>query len=615
MEFLLYAGKQILLALGTGICAFTIGKGLFRVPLKLTVLEEAALLTPMGLGILILLLFALGTLGLLSPTPVLGGAGLLLLVSLWRLAPRLLPWALYVLRYRPTPKQLLLVVTVLILLMPIALAPLAPPHSTDEVRYHLPYALHFVEQGAIVPDLHLRYPFFPLNINLLYSFALMIGDDVTTHYMHFMLGFLAALNLCALALRLTDAVTAFCSAWLFLALPTVLQIAACAYIDLGLACFVFAALVCLTHCRNVPDPMLALCAGLLFGIGLGSKYLALAYVPLLLAWAYWYTRSWRRTLMFISVALAAGMPWYVHNTVYTGNPVSPFAGEIFGYWPWSAEDVADQMLNLGGLGSGKSPLDLLMLPWSLVANRQQFGTPQIPIVAMAVFPSLLLIPKMPSEAKPFAVLLLAAILTWFFSVQGFRYLVTFLPLWCLFSLWFIRWLATFAVRGDLARQSELLRLVPSSLVVLAVLPNYFDNGRLVLPGEARQMVEGREEYLEKKVSEYGLVKHLRRSGIQGERIYQLEAGALLTYARDNRVLGDYWGILGLRRLFAEHGRNAQGVIDELADNGVSLLVARRSALLKYPGWDVWLRNNLAIEYEDRSTVLFALPKQEPSKGT
>ena len=330
MEFL-YVGKQMLLMLGTGFSAFVIAKGLFRSSLQLTALEEVALLTPAGLGILILLLFALGMMASLSLAPVLGCGGLLLLLSLWRLRSRLRLGGLRILWLRTTPLKMLLLIAVLILLTPIALAPLTPPHQSDEIRYHLPYALHFVEQGAIVPDLHLRYPFFTLNVNLLYSFALLIGDDVTTHFMHFMLGFLTALNLYALARRLTDALTAFCSALLFLTLPTVLRLAASAYIDLGLACFTFAAIVCLSHCRCNSGWPLILCAGLLFGIALGSKYLALAYIPILLAWAYHYSRSWHPPLLFIAVALVVGLPWYVYNAIHTGNPTSPFAGEVFGY--------------------------------------------------------------------------------------------------------------------------------------------------------------------------------------------------------------------------------------------------------------------------------------------
>ena len=613
MEFL-YFGKQLLLTLGTAVAAFIIAKGLFRGSLKLTALEEVALLTPVGLGVLILLLFALGILGLLSATPALACVALLLLSAAWRLKPR--PWLAVrqALRLRVNPRKLMLLAAAAALLAPIALAPLAPPHSSDEVRYHLPYALHFVEQAAIIPDLHLRYPFFTLNINLLYSFALMIGDDVTTHCMHFMLGLLAALNLYALAKRLTDAVTAFCSALLFLSLPTVLQLAASAYVDLGLACFAFAAVVCLSRCTSSTGPPLVLCAGLLFGIALGSKYLALAYIPLLLAWAHWHSRSWRPTLLFLAVAVLVGMPWYAYNAVHTGNPISPFAGEVFGYWPWRAEDMANQVQNFESRGFGKSPLDLLMLPHNLVVNHWHFSSPPIPIAAMAVFPCFLMIPWMDAKLKPFAILLLAALLVWFFSAQVFRYLATFLPLWCFFSVWFL--IRLLALVGGAAAPRRLrgpasakLRFVAPSLVLLLVLFINFDNRWLVFPDKVVRLVADREAFLAKNLQEYGLVRHLRSAGVENQGIYQLGAGALLTYVRNNRVVGDYYGISGYNRFFDKHGRDGRGFIRELSEQGISLLAAKHEMLnrRKWSGWRDYMRSNLAVAYEDEHTVLFVVP--------
>lgn len=633
MEFL-YIGKQMLLMLGTGFSAFVIAKGLFRSSLQLTALEEAALLTPAGLGILILLLFALGTLGFLSLAPVLGCVGLLLLLSAWRLRPWLRLGGLRTLRLRVAPLKILLLVATLIILTPIALVPLTPPHQSDEIRYHLPYALHFVEQGAIVPDLHLRYPFFTLNINLLYSFALLIGDDLTTHFMHFMLGFLAALNLYALVRRLTDALTAFCSALLFLTLPTVLRLAASAYIDLGLACFTFAALVCLSHCRSMAGRPLILCAGLLFGIALGAKYLALAYIPLLLAWAYHCSRSWRPSLLFMAVAVAVGLPWYVYNAIHTGNPISPFAGEVFGYWPWRAEDMARQIRSFEGSGFGKSPLDLLMLPYNLVVHHWRFSTPSVPLVAMAVFPSFFLIPWMDAKIKPFAILLLAAFLLWFCSAQVFRYLAAFLPLWCFFSVWFLIRLMTL-VGGAVLPGKALdaspwrLRTLASSLLLLLLLVLNFDNRCVVFPDKVRQLlnfdnrcvafpdkarwlVTEREAFLAKSIKEYGLIEHLRRVGMENQGIYQMNAGALLTYVRNNRVIGDYSGISSYHYFVDKYAQDNNGIIGELAEKGVSFIVAKRD-MLRHPKWSGlgdYLRSNLAIEYEDEHTVLFALPKRE-----
>ena len=97
-------------------------------------------------------------------------------------------------RSREMPVRLVMILIAGSVLIPVALNALTPPYMSDEVRYHLPYALHFVEQGRIVPDLYLRYPFHTLNVNLLYAAALIFGDDVTPHYIHLLLGCLAGLG-------------------------------------------------------------------------------------------------------------------------------------------------------------------------------------------------------------------------------------------------------------------------------------------------------------------------------------------------------------------------------------------------------------------------------------
>ena len=608
---LVYIGKQLLLMFGVGLAGFLIGKGIFRSSLSLEPLEQAALLTPVGLGTIILLLFGLGLLGLLSLTPALGCIGLLIALSLWRFKPTFKLDRLRALASKITIRRFLALVAALILLAPAAMTPLTPPIYSDEIRYHLPYALHFVEQGAIVPDLYLRYPFFTLNINLLYALALMIGDVVTTHFMHFMLGLLAALNLYCLARRLSNAITAFASALLFLTLPTIAQLSASAYIDLGLACFTFAAITCLDHCRGNRRSALIVCAALLFGISLGSKYLALAYLPVMLVWAYFHSKSMRSTLLFLSISVIFGLPWYIYNAIHTGNPISPFAGEIFGYWPWREEDLARQFRDFDSRGFGYSPLALLKLPYNLVVHHWHFSSPPVPLILIAVFPCLFALRWMERRLRPFAILLLAAILFWFFTAQVFRYLAAFLPLWCFFSVWFIVQLIALAGRKIFSknwvdRVSKLPFAVSPTLVLLLVLYHYSDNNRLVFPSEAKQLVSNREAFLRKRLPEYGLIDYLHNSEIKDKNIYQIQTGALLTYIRNNRILGDFRGILGYAYFYNKHGKDAEGFIEELADKDISFLAAKRdSAVFRW--WEMYMRNNLAVEYEDEQSVLFVIP--------
>ena len=309
--------------------------------------KDVALLTPVGLAVAILLLFGLGIAGTLTGPGILAGAGVALALACWRLRDRIAPGVSGTARAiacTATPARLVMIAIAATVLVPIALNGLTPPIHSDEVRYHLPYALYFVEQGRIVPDLYLRFPFFTLNVNLLYAAAIVFGDDVTPHYVHLLLGTLAGLALYALAAPRFGRITASCAVLLFFATPNFTRFAATAYIDLGLAAFVTAAIACLDRARG--RPALVVCAGLAFGAALGTKYLALTLLPLLVGWAAYRTRAGRQVARFAAVAVLAGAPWYVYNLVWTGNPVSPFAADWFGTWPWTAEDLTGQTRQL-----------------------------------------------------------------------------------------------------------------------------------------------------------------------------------------------------------------------------------------------------------------------------
>ena len=373
----LYLAKQIGIAGAFGIWAYIVAKGLFaRSSLRLSLAEEVALLTPAGLGVAIVLLFGLGIAGGLTGPGILAGAGLTLALACWRLRGRIASGLSETVRAIACRETLVIIAIVGTVLVPVALNGLTPPHYSDEVRYHLPYALHFVEQGRIVPDLDLRFPFFTLNVNLLYAAAIVFGDDVTPHYVHLLLGSLAGLALYVLAALKCGRVTALCAVLLFFVTPNFRVFASTAYIDLGLAAFVTSAIACLDRARG--RPALVVCAGLAFGAALGSKYLALALVPLLIAWAAYRTRAGPQIARFVAVAMLTGAPWYVYNLIWTGNPISPFAGEWFGSWPWSAEDLARQMQQLTRESHERSLADLLSLPYYLVTDSWRFSIPPVP---------------------------------------------------------------------------------------------------------------------------------------------------------------------------------------------------------------------------------------------
>ena len=623
----LYLAKQIGIAGALGLWAYIVAKGLFaRSSLRLSLTEEVALLVPVGLAVAILLLFALGIAGALTAPGIFAAAALALALAGWRQRGHIasgLSGTIRALVSRKTPARLVMVGVVGTVLVPVALNGLTPPLQSDEVRYHLPYALHFVEQGRIVPDLYLRFPFFTLNVNLLYAAAIIFGDDVTPHFVHLLLGSLAGLALYVLAAPLCGRVTALCAVMLFFVTPNFRVFAATAYIDLGLAAFITSAIACLDRARG--QPALVVGAGLAFGAALGSKYLALALVPLLVAWAAYRTRAGAQIARFAAVAVLAGAPWYVYNFVWTGNPVSPFAGEWFGSWPWTAEDLADQVEQLTRERHERSLAGLLSLPYYLVTDSWRFSIPPVPALLVPGLLALVLVPWWKPDMRPYGIAVLVVVVTWFFTTPYFRYLTAILPVWCLISVWSVERAAWFVIVLAARRQTisagARRRVSYSAAAIVLILAEYhfWLHNRWLDRDAVAERVVHRDRFLRERLPVYGVVEHLRNSGARGEVILVVPSGALHSYVRMNRVVGDRFGPMRTGQFIGQFKRDSfcnelsvqtERLVEELQRKGITRFVVSQELLYRWPDWKRHLASRLTTEYADRHATVFQLESSD-----
>ena len=152
----LYLAKQIGIAGAFALWAYLVAKGLFaRTPLRLSFVQEVALLVPVGLGVAVLLLFGLGIAGHLTAPGIVASAGLGLALSCWRLRGRIAPAGAFgtirAIASAATPACLAMIAIACTILVPVALRALTPPIASDEVRYHLPYALRHATVFRIGP--------------------------------------------------------------------------------------------------------------------------------------------------------------------------------------------------------------------------------------------------------------------------------------------------------------------------------------------------------------------------------------------------------------------------------------------------------------------------------
>ncbi|HJW28641.1 MAG TPA: hypothetical protein VJ508_05245, partial [Saprospiraceae bacterium] len=296
-----------------------------------------------GLGIVIIALQVLAILGMLTITPV----AILMLLGVFaairqrrQISFSYLSWHSLLL-----PEKAALVLFIAAMLH-ILLAPLCPPKTWDELMYHLPHALHWMETGSLTVNLWLRYPWFPYNYELLYAAALLLYDDVFTHLLHALVGWLCTLLVYQVGLKFATRAQALFAAFIWLVLSA--EQYNNAGIDMGTTVFVFGACIAMWLWWKSVQAQFGwlLGAAFLLGVAAGVKYQALSFLPIFTGLMLLRERRIRVISLTVLVFLVPCVYWYARNAIMTGDPFNPLGGPLFGFSDWNAEDYAYQIVDV-----------------------------------------------------------------------------------------------------------------------------------------------------------------------------------------------------------------------------------------------------------------------------
>lgn len=298
----------------------------------------------LGFGVIAYTVLAVGMCGRLSPVPV-ALAILVLAGASWRGALDLLR-AMRV-RQQPAvaePRWLAISCWSLVALLGVAplLACFVPPggHEWDVLSYHLAVPRLHIVAGTIgyVPTIH--HSNFPFLVQTLFTVGLLFQGHVLAALLHFALAASCAAATADLARRHFHPQAGPLAALVFWATPIVLWEAGIAYIDVAQALYVSLAVGCtldVIALRGKSGGLAAaLMAGVLMGFALGVKTLSLVPVGLMLVGLVVQRVEIRQVIACAACALVLGAPFYVRTAVLTGNPVYPFAFNLFGGRDWSA---------------------------------------------------------------------------------------------------------------------------------------------------------------------------------------------------------------------------------------------------------------------------------------
>ena len=258
---------------------------------------------------------------------------------------------------------------------------LAPPNGADydSLVYHLAAPAQYSHVGRIEQLPFDHHSYFPFTMEMLYGVALQLRGPVFAKLFHWLMLPLGAAVLIALGNRAQTRAGGLLAACLFTSLPMTLTEATTAYVDLAFAAFTVAAVLCFAGAPTGNRAHNLIWSGAFCGFCLGTKYFGWLIFGFLGIWLLVETlktkpaNGARGVWLFGLSALAMGGAWYVRNWVWVGNPVYPFAYGVFGGRGWTQEMATLYDASQAIYGFGRSPLDLILLPFRLAMTPLNVG--------------------------------------------------------------------------------------------------------------------------------------------------------------------------------------------------------------------------------------------------
>lgn len=322
---------------------------------------------------------------------------------------------------------------------------LLPPDGNewDALAYHLAYPKIYLQSGGMVEVPFMHQSYFPPLLDMLFLLGLWLDGESCAKVFHWAMGVLMALGCAGFTQRLGGSGGA--PALLIAGTPVVAWQMSTAYIDLSTALYVgLSAFALYAGIRERVTAWFWL-GGALMGFALATKYTALLSWGLLgLIGLLWSARErWlsgaRALLIAGGVALLIGSPWYVRNGLWTGNPVYPFAYEIFGGKGWSQAQADAYRHDQLKFGMGREVSHLVLAPWNLTATPAPFADPigvplgdrvyLLPAMGMGYLATvgLVIMGGLSAGMGWLALFVLGSFVGWFYLMQQIRYLIPIFP--------------------------------------------------------------------------------------------------------------------------------------------------------------------------------------------
>lgn len=302
----------------------------------------------LGVGVLSLVVLALGSAGLLTRPVSFVLCGVLGVAGLARFARDLKAYEDQGARFAPQPAHWIwlavcpfLAIGLLAACMPPGMLWMEEAFGYDALEYHLAAPKTFHDQGVITFLPYNVYTNFPLNSEMLSLLMMTLkGDAIDASFMAQMTNvILAGLFVAAawMAGGTFSSRAGMVAGIMAGTLPWIAYLAGIAFVEVGMLAMGMASLAAILVAgrQQAPSNRWLLAAGLLAGLSAGFKYTAVPLITFPLALLALLVRGrWSKRLaalsLFTAGALITFAPWLTRNVMNTGNPLFPLAYRVLG---------------------------------------------------------------------------------------------------------------------------------------------------------------------------------------------------------------------------------------------------------------------------------------------
>lgn len=518
-------GPRLLVLAGILLGAFALGRALLR---RLDAgRADAARSVALGLALASWIWLALGAAGGFRPGLAWGLLAAGAAAGLWQLRDHLrdrqdalpdlpsacwIPWAI--------------ALAGLLIVLPMALA---PPASTDELTYHLAVPRWYAEASRIVALPSVAHAAFPFQPEMLYTWALLLGQPVVAKLIHFSMGLLvlAVVAREAAAAGAEDdagsrGLAGSVAAALLASTPVFLLNMSWAWADVATSLYVLLGCLALLRLRRDWAMRHAILAGLWWGMALGSKYTALLYLALALPACLWAPRDGaplslrlRRALTVLGLALLLLTPYLARNAIVHGNPVHPLGDAA-----WGDGDLVNESVLYEDAGSREGVARKLLGPLDHFLRNARADDTLGPLWLLVI--PLLLLGRATPDSRRLAITGLAAIFL-LATLQGGSVRLQ-LPGFALLAIPAGHAVAAWWARGRAARALALAALVAGAASNLAILA--WHDRELFDPVKVALGYEDEGAYLARMEPSFVLIDKINRERAPGDRVLALGADRL-----------------------------------------------------------------------------------------